>query len=182
VSEALEALDPWGYGVATLEEGAELRDAGIARPILVFLPGRPDLFDAVREHQLTPALGDAPTIRAWCARGEQAGSFHLEIDTGMGRSGVRWDEIDALAGALDVPQFEGCFTQFHSADRQDGTTELQCARFVESVARLPRVSDSRMLSSTTTSGPSVSNSQVSPSGSSITTAWPSAPWWTRTFG
>jgi len=138
VSEALEALDPWGYGVATLEEGAELRGAGIARPILVFLPGRPDLFDAVREHRLTPALGDAPTIRAWCARGEQAGAFHLEIDTGMGRSGVRWDEIDALAGALDVPQFEGCFTQFHSADRQDGTTELQCARFVETVARLPR--------------------------------------------
>ncbi len=133
--KALEPLEPWGYGVATLEEGAELRGAEITRPILVFLPGRPDLFAALREHRLTPALGDAPTIRAWC---EQAGPFHLEIDTGMGRSGVRWDEIDALAGALDVPQFEGCFTQFHSADRQDGTTELQCARFVEAVARLPR--------------------------------------------
>ncbi|MGH7673706.1 MAG: alanine racemase [Gemmatimonadales bacterium] len=138
VCKALEALDPWGYGVATLEEGAELRGAGITRPILVFLPGRPDLFEAVREHRLTPALGDAPTIRAWCARGAEAGPFHLEIDTGMGRSGVRWDEIDALAGALDAPPFEGCFTQFHSADRQDGTTELQCARFLEAVGRLPR--------------------------------------------
>jgi len=34
VSKALETLDPWGYGVATVEEGAELRAAGIARPVL----------------------------------------------------------------------------------------------------------------------------------------------------
>ncbi len=31
VSKALEAVDPWGYGVATIEEGAELRAAGITR-------------------------------------------------------------------------------------------------------------------------------------------------------
>ena len=46
VSRALESLDPVGYCVATVEEGAELREAGITRPILVFMPGRPDLFDA----------------------------------------------------------------------------------------------------------------------------------------
>src|SRR5712691_5230100 len=46
VSRALEPLDPWGYGVATIEEGAELRAAGIARPVLVFMPARSDLFDA----------------------------------------------------------------------------------------------------------------------------------------
>src|SRR5207245_1040469 len=46
VSRALETVDPWGYGVATVEEGADLRAAGIARPILVFMPARPDLFDA----------------------------------------------------------------------------------------------------------------------------------------
>src|SRR6266702_4762574 len=43
VSKALEALDPWGYGVATVEEGAELRAAGIARPVVVFMPGQPAL-------------------------------------------------------------------------------------------------------------------------------------------
>src|SRR3989475_9922450 len=40
VSKALEALDPWGYGVATVEEGAELRAAGITRPVLGFMPAR----------------------------------------------------------------------------------------------------------------------------------------------
>src|SRR5437870_10150810 len=47
VSKALEALDPWGYGVATLEEGAELRAAGITRPVVVFMPGQPALFPEI---------------------------------------------------------------------------------------------------------------------------------------
>src|SRR5881409_4460862 len=59
VARALEQVDPWGYGVATLEEGAELRAAGITRPVLVFMPARADLFDEYDRHQLTPALGDA---------------------------------------------------------------------------------------------------------------------------
>ena len=138
VSRALEALDPWGYGVATLEEGVELRAAGITRPVLVFMPARPDLFDAYRAHRLTPALGDGPSIHAWIARGGRGGAFHLEIDTGMGRSGVRWDEVEPLADLLDTPYLEGCYTQFHSADRRDGTADAQLARFQEAAGRLAR--------------------------------------------
>jgi alanine racemase len=133
VSGALEALDPWGYGVATVEEGAALRQAGITRPVLVLMPARPDLFHAYRAARLTPALSDAAAIRAWTG-----GSFHLEIDTGMGRTGVRWDEVDRLAGALESPAFEGCFTQFHSAERTDGSAEAQLERFLVAVRGLPR--------------------------------------------
>ncbi|OLB16349.1 MAG: alanine racemase [Gemmatimonadetes bacterium 13_2_20CM_70_9] len=136
VSKALEALDPWGYGVATVEEGAELRAAGIARPVVVFMPGQPALFPEVEQFRLTPVLGDAAAISEWTARGERA--FHLEIDTGMGRSGVRWDEIDRVRAAADTPQLEGCYTQFHSADRRDGTAEQQLDRFERAVARLVR--------------------------------------------
>ncbi|OLC05998.1 MAG: alanine racemase [Gemmatimonadetes bacterium 13_1_40CM_70_11] len=138
VSTALEPLDPWGYGVATLEEGVELRAAGLTRPILVLVPGRPHLFDAYHEHRLTPALGDGPSIHAWIARGGRGGAFHLEIDTGMGRTGVRWDEIEPLADLLDTPYLEGCYTQFHSADRRDATADAQLARFQEAVGRLAR--------------------------------------------
>ncbi len=35
---ALDSLDPWGFGVATVDEGEELRRAGIGRPIVVFTP------------------------------------------------------------------------------------------------------------------------------------------------
>lgn len=137
VCGALEPLDPWGYGVATIEEGAELRAAGITRPVLVFLPARTTLFEAYERHRLTPALGDAGSILEWTAHSERA--FHIEIDSGMGRSGVRWDEVDELGEAVDSPYFEGCFTQFHSADRADGgPTEQQLERFMEAVQRLPR--------------------------------------------
>src|SRR5439155_242804 len=83
--------------------------------VLVFTPARADLFDAYGEQQLTPALGDERTIAAWIARGARGGAFHLEIDTGMGRSGVRWDEVEPLADLLDTPYLGGCYTQFHSA-------------------------------------------------------------------
>jgi len=140
VSTALEALDPppWGYGVATIEEGAELRAAGITRPILVFLPARATLFPAYARHQLTPALGDAGSILEWTAQSERP--FHVEIDTGMGRSGVRWDDVEELGEAVDTPNFEGCYTQFHSADRPDSAapTDRQLERFLEAVRHLPR--------------------------------------------
>lgn len=136
VSKALESLDPWGYGVATLEEGAELRAAGITRPVIVLMPAQPALFAEFDRFRLTPVLSDAHSIAQWTARGSRA--FHLEIDTGMGRSGVRWDEIDALRGALTTPSLEGCYTQFHSADRRDGSAERQAERFLDAVGKLPR--------------------------------------------
>ena len=138
VSRALETADPWGYGVATVEEGAELRAAGIARPILVFMPAHADVFDAYQAHRLTPALGDQASIHAWIARGPRGGAFHLEIDTGMSRSGVRWDEIEPIADLLDTPYLEGCYSHFHSADRGDGSAEAQLERFKAAVGRLAR--------------------------------------------
>ena len=38
VARTLERLEPWGFGVATIAEGEELRRAAITRPILVFTP------------------------------------------------------------------------------------------------------------------------------------------------
>lgn len=135
VSRALEVLDPWGYGVATVAEGVELRAAGITRPILVFLPARPERFATLHASQLIPTLGDAAALREWRSAG---GPFHLEIDTGMSRTGVRWDEVAALADVLDTPDFDGCFMQFHSADAQDGSADAQLTRFHDALGRLRR--------------------------------------------
>ena len=103
VCKALEAVDPWGYGVATVDEGADLRAAGITRPVVVFMPIGPALFEEFERFRLTPVLGDAGAIAGWTAREGGARPFHLEIDTGMGRSGVRWDEIACVRDALDTP-------------------------------------------------------------------------------
>src|SRR6266581_3393653 len=126
---------PWTPGATPWRPSTRAR---ITRPVLVFMPPRAELFDAYQEHRLIPALGDERSIAAWIARGAKGGPFHLEIDTGMGRSGVRWDEVDPLADLLDTPYLEGCYTHFHSAERRDGSAELQLDRFQQALGRLAR--------------------------------------------
>src|SRR5262249_59433669 len=78
-ARALEALHPWGFGVATVDEGDELRRAGIERPIILFTPLLDEEFDAARRARLTPALSSRESIARWGTTGEP---WHLAIDTG----------------------------------------------------------------------------------------------------
>ena len=134
VARTLERADPWGFGVATIPEGQELRDAGITRPILVFTPLLVGEFDAAIRANLTPALGDRRSIQEWGATGRQ---WHLAIDTGMNRAGIQWTDVSSLRDVIaDFPP-EGAFTHFHSAQRKNGTRELQESRFNEAIAALP---------------------------------------------
>ncbi len=142
VARALEPLDPWGYGVATVEEGAELREAGITRRIMVFTPlGDMDLREASRL-ALIPALSSEPAIRMWgsvagSAPHDRRAAWHLAIDTGMSRSGIRWDTVASIREAIRAFPPEGAFTHFHSAERPDGSLERQEERFREALAQLP---------------------------------------------
>lgn len=134
---ALESLDPWGYGVATVAEGEELRAARIHRPILVVAPveATAKSFGAVRAARLIPALGDSRSIRMWMMTG--GGDWHLGIDTGMSRAGVRFDEVGALAEELKACPPAGAFTHFHSSEYDDGSMDVQTQRFRDAVAAMP---------------------------------------------
>ena len=140
VARALESLDPWGYGVASVEEGAALRAAGIMRPVLVASPLLPDAIDAHVAHDLRPTVGDVPALAAWCRRGGRP--FHVEIDTGMSRAGFRWDDPPALVAAVallhEAEGWEGLFTHFHSADTDPGSAAVQWDRFQGVLAAMPR--------------------------------------------
>jgi alanine racemase len=122
VSRALETLEPWGFGVATVEEGIELRRAAIGRPLLVLTPTGPELEAVYREHDLTAVLDDPVVAAAW------SGPFHLEVDTGMGRCGVRWDDAARLRGCA-AANMEGVFTHFYAADEGPQTVVEQWERF-----------------------------------------------------
>jgi alanine racemase len=135
VVRALERIDPWGYGVATVGEGYEVRAAGIAGRVLLFTPVAVDELREVRETRLTPALSSLASIQAWAAIG--GGPWHLAIDTGMSRAGVRWDLVGELADAVRAHPPEGAFTHFHSASLDDGTMTEQEARFERALAALP---------------------------------------------
>jgi alanine racemase len=131
---ALRELDPWGYGVATVAEGEELRRAGIDPPILVFTPLLVEEFDAAQRARLTPALGDAESIRCWARTGLP---WHLAIDTGMNRAGVAWRSVESLRATLASTPPQGVFTHFHSAELNDGSRVEQERRFAEALSLLP---------------------------------------------
>jgi alanine racemase len=133
VAHALEPLSPWGYGVATVDEGVELRVAGIARPILVLSPLLPEEFSDAGRAELRPSLGSAENIRAWGTRGP----WHLAIDTGMNRAGIPWQEVAALRPLLATNPPEGAYTHFHSADIAHSTMVEQEQRFRAALSTLP---------------------------------------------
>lgn len=137
VVRALESIAPWGYGVATVAEGEELRKAHIGRPILVVTPQEPSVkpLKAIRAAKLVPALGDATSIRLWMMTG--GGDWHLAIDTGMNRSGIRFDEVGSLAEELKACPPAGAFTHFHSSELDDGSMQIQTQRFRDAVAAMP---------------------------------------------
>jgi alanine racemase len=131
---ALEALEPWGYGVATVTEGDELRRGGITRPIIVFTPILRNEIDALRRADLTPALGDPAVIESWVRTGRP---WHLQVDTGMARAGMRWDAIGAHRELLARAAPDGVFTHFHSAELDDDSRDVQETRFDAALAVLP---------------------------------------------
>jgi alanine racemase len=131
---ALEELNPWGFGVSNVAEGEELRMGGITRPILVLTPIMRTEIDALRRADLTPALGDPAVIESWTRTGRD---WHLQIDTGMSRAGLRWDHVEQHADLLRRSRPAGVFTHFHSADLDDGSRDEQEARFDRALAALP---------------------------------------------
>ena len=138
LARTLEAIDPWGFGVATVEEGAELRAAGIERPIVLFSPPLVSWLPLIRRHRLRPALGDLDALRAWVAEG--ADPFHLAIDTGMSRAGFPASDRALLAEVGTVlraaPGYEGAFTHFHSADTDARSVDEGWRAFHDAVAVL----------------------------------------------
>ena len=135
VARALEPLDPWGYGVATPEEGAELRAAGISRPVLLFTPPLAGWFDRLIRDDLTPVLCDIGALKRWVAEAPGR-AFHIGVDT----AGIPYHDLEALTAARAVvsglPAYQGACTHFHSADTDLQATEEQWIRFGTAVAAI----------------------------------------------
>jgi len=145
VVAALEPHGPLAYGVATANEGAQVRAFGIERPIIVFSPLPPGSIDLAAAARLTATLSDLAGVERWAEAAGRHGSLdaHLEIDTGMGRAGFDWREVgtwaDRLHEALGAGvRLRGVYTHLHSADAPDATpTMTQWQRFQDALAQLP---------------------------------------------
>ena len=143
---ALEGGARW-LGVALVEEGAVLRQAGLDSPILLLSEPDVDAMADVVALGLTPTLYTERAVQALVeAVGADGGSrqqplpVHVKVDTGMHRVGAT--APDAVKLALTVEerpelQLEGFWTHFAVADAPDDPfTALQVARFGTAVEEL----------------------------------------------
>jgi len=133
----------WGLGVASLEEGEELRRAGIAGPVLVLSSSSPAQAERLVQSDLrvtigTLELGEALS-RAAVTAGRQA-LVHVKVETGMQRYGVAPEQARGLAEALRAlpgVAVEGLSSHLASSDEPDKTfTRGQYQRFLDCAAAL----------------------------------------------
>ncbi len=123
VSRILEAEGAQWLAVSNVEEGIALRQAGIKARILVMADYLPENRPCFKEFELTPVIHSLEDVAA------AEVPFHLKIDSGMGRLGVRDDPGD-IARAVKTKPLEGLMTHFaSSANYESSQTDQQIARF-----------------------------------------------------
>jgi len=122
--------------VASVDEGLQLRAAGIAAPILLLSAILPDEARVAVEARLTPTVFTRELAVALNAAAEEFGTTaeaHLKIDTGMGRIGVWHCEAPAFYASLKkLPRLRltGIYTHLACADEPDDSmTSAQIAAF-----------------------------------------------------
>jgi len=114
-------------GVATLHEGIELRRAGITAPMIVLSPSLQSEMEELVTHGLRPSVSSLTFARALSRMSlklSRTTPFHVEVDTGMGRTGLDYDAAyDTLKEMAALPglRMEGVFTHFPDADSADGS-------------------------------------------------------------
>ena len=143
VARALAEEGSDAFGVATLEEGLELRQAGIRSPILVVAGLFLEQLDQYFENDLTPVAYDIDSLRR-LENAVQARSatmnVHLKIDTGMGRIGFLANEMDGWLDELKklkALRLQGIFSHFSTAEHVAGDfTRAQLVTFSNLVQRL----------------------------------------------
>ena len=137
VARALERR-VWGFGVSLVEEGVEIRRAGVEAPILVLGAAYGLDHRDVLSYRLTPVLGDVADLARFRRAADDLGlehiDVHLKIDTGMARLGLRGEQgIAAFCDALSVTPgiaVQGLMTHLASADdASDAPSRAQLARF-----------------------------------------------------
>lgn len=134
------------FGVATSDEGLTLREtAGFENAfILVMAPTTEAEIEALQAANLSFAVGSVDLLRAHLRVGRRRGKLpriHMQLDTGIGRDGVRHDDLEFLdVLAAEGATIEGLFTHFAVADGlsddEIAFTKLQFERFQNGARRV----------------------------------------------
>lgn len=142
VAQKLERLGADMLAVACVDEGEQLRRAGITLPILCLGQTSPELGEELLRWDITQEVEDLETARAFSEIARRLGKnlkVHIKVDTGMGRLGFRWEDgdntavADQMAALCALPglEVEGMFTHFAAADGDEEYTMAQFTRFLD---------------------------------------------------
>lgn len=145
VEVARQAISAGAYqaAVATVSEGVELREAGITAPILLLSEPPVQAIPLLLGHNIMPSVY---TVEFAVAYGEAADAhgmrapFHLAVNTGMNRIGVRFDQVPEFLRQISFHralEHVGTFTHFATADCSETLDfRMQFRRFTQMISAL----------------------------------------------
>jgi alanine racemase len=141
VAQAADEYVDW-YGVATLDEARELRKAEVRRRILILSPVLEKEIPGVVDNGFATTVSSLQFARAIAAYAKSRGGTveaHVEIDTGMGRTGFFAEEAETIVkeiSGLPALHVGGVYTHYPSSDGDPDFTREQARRFLAVVTRL----------------------------------------------
>lgn len=130
------------FGVATIDEGIELRERGICLPVLVVGDTPSCRYADALDYDISLTLHSyetATSLNDFCKLENKLAKVHLAVDSGMGRIGFLPSEIDKAVEVCRLKniRIEGVFTHFAKADSSDKTyTDMQMSLFDNFVSEL----------------------------------------------
>ncbi len=137
------------FGVATVAEGVAIRQAGIEGEIIILTPATLEQVETIVQYDLHPNVVSDRFAHALAVEGERQSKpvgCHIEIDTGMGRTGF-W-HTDAVGDIIQIAKLpglniEGIFSHFPVADSTSRSdfdfTRVQLTRFSRIIEELEKV-------------------------------------------
>jgi len=139
ISRRLEKLGVEFLGVATAEEGVELRKWGVKSPILILGGIYGKEVELIFRYRLTPVVFREDSLKLLskeALRRKKKVAIHLKIDTGMGRLGVPMDRWSLfLSELIHLPKIEveGILSHFSMTDEDEAYTQQQWNDFEKAV-------------------------------------------------
>jgi len=131
------------FGVATLHEAIELREAGVRAPILILSPALPSEVEGIVRYDLRSSASTREFARRLSRVASALGhtaTVHIEVDTGMGRGGVRYETaVQYVLETARLPGIavEGVYTHFPTSDSSDlSFAHEQIGRFERIISEL----------------------------------------------
>lgn len=133
-------------GVAYVDEGVELRKAGITLPVMV-LNAEEVTFDALTAYNLEPDIYSFELLQSFDRYLQQEGiqhyPIHIEIETGMNRLGFDTADMEKLAAFLrSTSSFvvRSAFSHLAASEEpeQDAFTAVQLDKFITAAAQLEK--------------------------------------------